>query len=100
LRGVFVEFKEPAALGTTATNTNASEFPDAPGKKVRESERVEIWEYVPAPGPFPATHHHGRDAVVVSFTNLKPHVTFVPRGTVHNDEQTAGAARAYVFVLK
>ena len=41
-----------------------------------------------------------RDAVVVAFTNLKPRVTFVPRGTVHNDEQTAGANRAYVFELK
>jgi len=75
LRGVFVEFKAPDALRTMATNASAPAFPDAPGKKVRESERVENWEYV-------------------------PHVTFVPRGTLHNDEQTAGAARAYVFVLK
>ena len=80
------------------TNASAPAFPGTPGKKVRESERVVIWEFVPAPGPSP--HHHTRDAVVVAFTNLKPRVTFVPRGTVHLDEQTTGADRAYVFEVK
>ena len=37
---------------------------------------------------------------MVAFTDLKPNVTFIPRGTVHNDEQTSGANRAYVFELK
>ena len=101
LRGVFVEFKEPAALeAVDSGGQGAPAFPGAPGRQVRESERVVIWEYVPAPGSSPAPHHHVRDAVVVAFTNLKPRVTFVPRGTVHNDEQTAGASRAYVFELK
>ena len=40
------------------------------------------------------------DAVVVAFTKLKPRVSFVPHGTVHADEQTADADRAYVFELK
>ena len=98
LRGVFLEFKEPDALGVTDTNASAPAFPGTLGKKVRESERVVIWEFVPAPGPSP--HHHTRDAVVVAFTKLKPRVTFVPRGTVHLDEQTTGADRVYVFELK
>jgi len=75
-------------------------FPSAPGKQVRESERVVIWEYVPAPGAATSLHHHGRDAVVVAFKELKAHVTFVARGTTHKDEHTAGADRAYVFELK
>lgn len=98
LRGVFVEFKEPAPLGVVATNASSPTFPGAPGRKLRESERVVIWEFVPGPGP--SAHHHARDAVVVGFTNLKPRVTFVSRGTVHTDEQIAGADRAYVFELQ
>jgi hypothetical protein len=80
------------------TNSRFAPFPGTAGKKVRESERVVIWEFVPGPGP--SNHHHTRDAVVVGFTNSKPSMTFVPRGTVHTDEQTAGAERAYVFELK
>jgi hypothetical protein len=100
LRGVFVEFKEPNALQVADTNASATAFPDAPGKKVRESERVVIWEFVPAPGPSPAPHHHARDAVVVAFSNMRPRVTFVNRGTLHTDDQTTGADRAYVFEIK
>ena len=100
LRGVFLEFKEPAPLGVVDTDTNTPAFPGMAGKNVRESERVVIWEFVPAPGPAPSPHRHTRDAVVVSFANLKPRVNFVPRGTLHSDEQTAGADRVYVFELK
>ena len=82
------------------TETNTPAFPGVAGKSVRESERVVIWEFVPAPGLAPSPHRHTRDAVVVAFTNQKPRVTFVPRGTVHVDEQTTGAERAYVFELK
>ena len=89
LRAVFVEFKEPNPLGS-------ADAPSTLGKKVRESERVVIWEFVPAPSP----HSHARDAVVVSFMNIKPRVTFVPRGTTHNDEQTGAADRTYIFELK
>jgi hypothetical protein len=100
LRGVFVEFKEPNPLGVVDTNASAAAFPDASGKKVRESDRVVIWEFVPAPGPSSAPHHHARDAVLVAFTNMKPRVTFVTRGTVHIDDEMAGADRAYVFEIK
>jgi hypothetical protein len=98
LRGVFVEFKEPDPSGVVDTNASAAAFPGTAGKKVRESERAVIWEFVPGPGPSP--HYHTRDAVVVGFTNSKPRVTFVTRGTVHTDEQTAGADRVYAFELK
>ena len=100
LRGVFLEFKEPDPLGVVLTDTSMPVFPGIAGKNVRESERVVIWEFVPAPGTAPSPHRHTRDAVVVAFTNLKPHVNFVPRGTLHSDEQTAGADRAYVFEVK
>jgi hypothetical protein len=97
---VFLEFKEPNALGSADATANATAFPDTRGKKIRESDRVVIWEFIPAPGPSAAPHHHARDAVVVEFRDLKPRVTFVPRGTVHVDEQTTGADRAYVFEVK
>jgi hypothetical protein len=100
LRAVFVEFKEANALGIDDSSAGTPAFPDAPGKKVRESERVAIWEFVPAPGATPEPHRHGRDAVIVTFTNLKPRATFVNRGTTHGAEEAAGADRAYVFELK
>jgi hypothetical protein len=40
------------------------------------------------------------DAVVVAFTNLKPRVTFVPRGTTNAGDEFAGADRVYTFELK
>jgi hypothetical protein len=89
LRAVFVEFKEPNPLGGA---DGLSTF----GKKVRESERVVIWESVSAQSP----HSHATDAVVVSFTNPKPRISFVRRGTKHNDEETTGADRTYIFELK
>ena len=100
LRGVFLEFKEPAALGVVDTETNSPAVPGTAGKNIRESERVVIWEFVPVPSSTSSPHRHTRDAVVVAFTKLKPRVSFVPHGTVHADEQTADADRAYVFELK
>jgi len=41
-----------------------------------------------------------RDDVIVTFTALKPRVTFVGRGTVHSDDHIAGADRAFVFEVK
>ena len=38
--------------------------------------------------------------MIVAFTELKPHVTFVERGTVHDDEQTSGADRVFAFEVK
>ena len=59
-----------------------------------------IWGLSPAPGPSGPPHLHARDAVIVAFTKLKPHVAFVECGTVHNNEQTSGADRVFVFEVK
>lgn len=80
--------------------TGPPAFPGISGKQLRDSERVTIWELAPAPGPSGPPHLHARDAVIVSFTKLKPQVTFVARGTVHNDEQTGGADRVFAFEVK
>ena len=50
LRGVFLEFKEPDALGVVDSQRQRTCVPRCAGKNVRESERVVIWEFVPAPG--------------------------------------------------
>jgi hypothetical protein len=98
LRAVFLEFKEDVALGKLEANTTAPAFPGEAGKQIRDSERVMIWEFMPGSSPLP--HYHTRDAVIVAFANLKPQVTFVPRGTIHRDDQTTGADRSFVFELK
>ena len=87
-------------MGTIDTRTTPAAFPGTSGKQLRDSERVTIWELTPATSPSPAPHLHTRDAVVVSFTALKPRVTFVQRGTAHSDEQTAGADRVFAFEVK
>jgi hypothetical protein len=99
LRGVFVEFKEPQPLGAVDARTSPPAFPGISGTQLRESERVTIWELATAPDSS-APHLHARDAVIVAFTKLKPHVTFVARGTVHNSEPIAGADRAFAFEVK
>jgi len=100
LRGVFLEFKEPQPSGTVDTRTSPPAFPGSSGKQLRDSDRVTIWELAPAPGPSASPHLHARDAVIVAFTDLKPNVTFVKRGTVHNDEQASGANRVFAFEVK
>lgn len=97
LRAVFLEFKESDPLGKLEVNTAAPAFPGTAGKQIRDSERVTIWEFA---GPSPLAHYHTRDSVIVAFANLKPHVTFVPRGTMHGDDQTSGADRSFAFELK
>ena len=99
LRGVFLEFKEPQPLGTVDARTSPPAFPGVSGKQLRDNDRVTIWELTPAAGAQPP-HLHARDAVIVAFTELKPHVTFVERGTVHMDEQTTGADRVFAFEVK
>jgi hypothetical protein len=89
---VFLEFKEDEPLGKLEANTAAPAFGAAAGTQIRDSERVMIWEL--RPGPSPLAHFHTRDAVIVTFANLKPRVTFVSRGTMHSDDQTAGADRS------
>jgi hypothetical protein len=98
LRGVFLEFKEPRARGTVDTRASPPAFPGGSGKQLRESDRVTIWEL--APGSSGTPHLHTRDAVIVAFTKLKPKVTFVERGTVHNDEQAGAADRIFAFEVK
>jgi hypothetical protein len=101
LQAVFVEFKEAEPLGKLDANTTAPAFPAGAGKQIRESERVVIWEFVPASALSTRSEHfHARDAIIVAFSSLKPLVTFVPRNTIHSDEQTGGTDRAYVFELK
>jgi hypothetical protein len=100
LRGVFVEFKQPQPLGAIDARTSPPAFPGISGRQLRDSDRVTIWELAPASGASWPPHLHPRDAVIVAFTALKPRVTFVERGTVHNDEQTSGADRVFAFEVK
>ncbi len=100
LRGVFVEFKLPQPIGTVDARTSPPAFPGMSGKQLRDSDRVTVWELAPAPPSARAPHLHARDAVIVTFTKLKPHVTFVERGTIHNDDQTSGTDRVFAFEVK
>jgi hypothetical protein len=100
LRGVFLEFKEPQPLGTVDARTNPPAFPGTTGKQLRDNERVTIWELTPPPSRSGTPHLHARDTVVIAFTKSKLHVTFVKRGTVHDDEQTGGADRMFAFEVK
>jgi hypothetical protein len=100
LRGVFLEFKQPQPQGTPDVRTSPPAFPGSSAKQLRTGDRVTIWELAPAPGPSAPPHLHARDAVIVAFTKLKPRVTFVNRGTVHNDEQASGADRVFAFEVK
>jgi hypothetical protein len=94
LRAVFLELKEPAPL--SAADTASAGL----GRKVRESDRLVIWEDIAEPDTQPSAHRHERDAVAVAFTGQKPKITFVPRGTVDQGRETAGADRTYFFELK
>ena len=95
LRAIFLELKEPAPVGAEDTASTGL------GTKVRESDRLVIWEDIAAQDTQPPAHRHEMDAVAVAFTTgQKPRVTFVKRGTVDHGEETAGADRAYFFELK
>jgi hypothetical protein len=100
LRGVFLEFKEPQPLGTVDARTSPPAFPGTAGKQLRDGDRVTIWELAPAPGASAPPHLHARDAVIVAITGLKPRVTYVPRGTIHSDEQIGAADRVFAFEVK
>jgi hypothetical protein len=101
LRAVFLELKEPKALGVADSATTPAPFPaaTATAKPLRDNERALVWELFPPP-PAGVPHRHVRDAVVVAFRGETPRATFVTRGTVHGDDGTAGADRVYVFELK
>jgi hypothetical protein len=95
LRAVMLELKEPAPVGAAATASTGL------GKKVRESDRLVIWDDIAAQDTQPPAHRHEMDAVAVAFkAGQKPRITFVPRGTVDHGEETAGADRSYLFELK
>jgi hypothetical protein len=100
LRAVFLEMKEPEPLGQVDSAETPPPFPRDAGKQLVDNDRAIVWEFVPAPGAGRSPHRHLRDAVIVSFTDQTPRVSFTPRGTVHTDEGTTGADRAYVFELK
>ena len=100
LRGIFLEFKQPKPTGTIDTRTSPAAFPGTSGKQLQDDERVTIRELTPAAAPSSSPHVHTRDNVIVTFTALKPHVTFVNRGTTDSDNHTAGADRALVFEVK
>jgi len=95
LRAIFLELKEPAPLNASDTTASAGL-----GKKVRQSNRLIILEEIAEQGKQPSAHRHERDAVVVAFTGKKPKITFVPKGTVDQGRENAGAERTYVFELK
>jgi hypothetical protein len=98
LRAVFVEFKEPAALGVVDVQTTPAPFPAGGGTPLRDDVRSLLWGLVPPPAP--AMHRHLRDAVVIAFSGRTPRVSFVGRGTAHAEEGVAGADRLYVIELK
>ena len=94
LRAVFLELKESAPVGAADTASAGL------GRKVRESDRLVIWEDIAAQDTQPPAHRHERDALAVAFTGQKPRITFIPRGTVDHGEESAGADRTYFFELK
>jgi len=94
LRAIFLELKEAAPV--SAADTASAGL----GRKVRESDRLVIWEDIAAQDTQPLAHRHERDAVAVAFTGQKPRITFVPRGTVDQGGDAAGADRTYFFELK
>ena len=94
LRAIFLELKEPDPLSADTTASAGL------GKRVRQSNRLIILEEIAEQGKQPSAHRHERDAVVVAFTGKKPKITFVPKGTVDQGRENAGADRTYVFELK
>ena len=94
LRAVFLELKESAPVGAADTASAGL------GRKVRESDRLFIWEDIAVQDTQPPAHRHERDTVAVAFTGQKSRITFVPRGTVDHGEEAAGADRTYFFELK
>lgn len=99
LRAVFVEMKLPGSYGADdPTDADVPAFPAANGVKKLDNERVIVWEYASPPGA--ARHRHSRDAVAVAIDGQHPRATWIPRGTVHESDDTGPASRLYVFELK
>ena len=98
LRAVFVEIKDEPR-GKAPDTVGRPPFPAGVGQQLVDNDRVTVWEFVPAPSTQPR-HGHRHDAVVVSFAEGQPRVSFTARGTAHGDEGVAGAERVYVFEIK
>ena len=98
LRGIFLELKEPAAVGG-ATTESTGLGKQAPG---RPNNRLFTWQDIAEPGTqLQATpRKYENDAVVVAFKGQKPTITFVKRGTESKGKETAGMDRVYTFELK
>jgi hypothetical protein len=99
LRAVFVEMKEASASAAGPDTGAPRRFPGGAGNQTLDNDRTTAWEFIPPPS-IGIPHRHAFDAVVVAFKGTTPHVTFVPRATVHGDEGAAGADRMYVFEIK
>jgi hypothetical protein len=95
LRAVFVEIKDEAPSG--GTETSADGFRPGTATKLLDNERARAWEYVSNAGSQP--HRHAFDAVVVGLKGDTPQVTFVKRGTMHDDEN-GGGEHTWVFEIK
>jgi hypothetical protein len=96
LRALFIEMKEPAASGHTEPTTPDA-FESAAGTPIVDNDRVSGWLLPPTSK---ASHHrHLRDAVVLWFNGAQHGAAFVPRGTAHDGEASAGD-HVYVFELK
>ena len=97
LRAVFLELKEPAAVGGATTASTGL------GKEVgRPNNRLITWQDIAEPGTQlqAQPRKYENDAVVVAFKGQKPTITFVKRGTESKGKETAGMDRVYTFELK
>jgi quercetin dioxygenase-like cupin family protein len=98
LRAVMIELKKGAYGAGGADRSAAAPFPQTKAMPLLDNERVTVWDYTTPP---PATRHaHAHDTVIVWIDGSTPHALFVPRGTVHDTDETGGAQRATVFELK
>jgi ketosteroid isomerase-like protein len=99
LKAVFVEMKIDGPFGKAAAP--ASGAPAFSGKTmpVLDNERVTVWDLTEVANR-PARHRHSFDSVVAWIDDGGAHARFVPRGTVHDDEGVAAAARVTAFELK
>ncbi len=101
LRAVFVELKEPAPSGRTATvDEGAPPLSGIGVKKLLDNDRVTVWAYSYGFGMDGPRHRHDVDSVVVWITDGTPHAAWVPAGTIHSEESLGVISEATIFELK
>jgi len=102
LRAVFVELKNDAPTGRTASAADGAlpPFAEIGARQLLDNDRVTIWTYAYGFGNEGPRHRHPRDAVVVWIEGTTPHAVFVPAGTAHTEEQAGVTAQATVFEIK